>query len=654
MHPVLLLLLLFAFHSSAGVIDKERLSFKSPQIKPPAGNTSDSLQYITLKDSMRFYTDKNIDSAFVFGAKLIQLCQRPTLKKELTYALQYTGYLYQVRGDYHQSIRYYFKALIAAEKEMQFAKIAGAHRGLAHAYTSLKEYKKADTHCRLGLSALQKEPDTYTHLGILNVQGSIFREQRKLTDALKANMAMYTLAKQQNEGWYEAQGLHAVGWVYNEMGDRLKALDYYQKALLRSEKIGSIDLQCSILLNISETYFRAKQSRLALANCMLAKQRAEKINNSSIIAEANEKLSKIYKSNHQYAKALDAYASFVTLRDSLSQETTAHRIESLQAQYDNVNKTIAYQRQQVRLLDEQNKGQKLAQDRNVLTAGICFVLLAAFLLFWNNRKLQAKNVQINAQRQLLEHAQSQLSDMNRTLETRVTERTEALSKANKELVRKNEEIRYAMFKGQTIERKRVALELHDNLSSLLSAVNMSMQAINPKNLTDPEQNVYNNVRQMLRSAYTEVRNISHNILPAELERDGLVITVSNLMSKINQSSGLQLSMAVESLDVRLPIEIEFNLYSIIFELINNTIRHANATTLCLVLIKTTSGVELTVTDDGVGLDIDTRKRGRGLQNIHTRLESLGGVFELVTPVVRGTCILIKIPVDTPVNGNLAT
>ncbi len=159
---------------------------------------------------------------------------------------------------------------------------------------------------------------------------------------------------------------------------------------------------------------------------------------------------------------------------------------------------------------------------------------------------------------------------------------------------------------------------------------------------------------MLRSAYTEVRNISHNILPAELERDGLVITVSNLMSKINQNSGLHLSMTVESLDVRLPIEIEFNLYSIIFELINNTIRHANASTLCLVLIKTTSGVELTVTDDGVGLDIDTQKRGRGLQNIHTRLESLGGVFELVTPTVRGTCILIKIPVDTFISGNLAT
>lgn len=594
---------------------------------------------------MRAYANRNIDSAFYFNKELIRDCERSHAQPELAYALHYAGYLYQVRGDYHQSIRYHFKALTVAEKLSMFKQMAGAHRGLAHAYSSLKEFEKAAMHCRLGLKSLEKEPDTYTQLGILNVQGAIFREQKQFADALRVNNAMYKLARENAEGWYESQGLHAVGWVYREMGEHPKALDHFNRALLIAKKIGSVDLQCSILLHISDALFLKGKFRPSISYCREAKRRALQSKNSSIVAEADEKLAHIYKSIGDYRNSLRAFESFISLRDSLSREKADHRIENLQALYDNAQKTNTLQKQQVQLLNEQNKGQRLMQDRNVLAVGTFSVLLAASLLYWNNRRLQAKNKQIEAQRRLLESAQQQLFTMNQTLELRVAERTEELLTANGELMRKNEEIKDALFRGQTIERKRVALELHDNLSSLLSAVNMSMQTINPHNLTELEQTVYRNVRQMVQSAYTEVRNISHNILPPELERDGLITTVNSLMSKINHSSGLQLSMSVDQLEDRLPTQIEFNLYSIIFELINNAMRHAGATELSISLLGTHSGVELNVIDDGVGINLHESKRGRGLQNIHNRLESLGGTFDILVPEEKGTWIMIKIPIE---------
>lgn len=644
MHHILLLFILYGAQNPSVTSRIDSLKARLRYLPPATDVANDSLRRATLKELMRAYSDKNIDSSFYFNTELVKHCERSHAHAELSYAFHYAGYLYQVRGDYHQSIRYHFKALTVAEKEGLFKQMARAHRGLAHAYSSLKEFEKAASHCQLGLKALEKEADVYTKLGILNVQGAIFREQKRLTDALKVNNSMYLLAKQKNEGWYESQGLHAIGWVYREMGDISKALDFYKQALVIADKIGSVDLQCSILLHISDAYFMTQKYRSAISYCREAKHRAEQSKNSSIVAESNEKLAGIYKSTRQFEKSLLAFEDFILLRDSLSKEKADHRIENLQALYDNVQKTNTLQKQQVQLLNEQNKGQRLAQDRNVLAVGIFSVLLAASLLYWNNRKLQAKNQQIETQRGLLENARQELFLMNQTLELRVDKRTEELSSANQELMRKNEEIKEALFKGQTIERKRVALELHDNLSSLLSAVNMSMQTINPNNLTELEQTVYRNVRQMLQSAYTEVRNISHNILPPELERDGLIATVNSLMSKMNQNSGLQLSMSVDQLDERLPTQIEFNLYSIIFELINNAIRHASATHLSVFLIRTNIGVELTVTDDGVGIHPES-KRGRGLQNIHNRLESLGGTFDMLVPKEKGTWILIKIPIE---------
>lgn len=614
----------------------------------PEGAVKKNRGHDVLKALMKTYSDINIDSSMYYNALMIKWCAKYQAQKELIYVYQYAGYLYQVRGDFHQSIRFYYKALSLAEKLKQYTEIAGSHRGLAHAYSSLKEYKKATSHCRQGLGILQQHPDPYTELGILNVQGAVYREDRKFEDALNTNQAMYRLAQRENEQWYESQGLHAIGWVYMEMGDAAKALDYYQRALTLCQKIGSVDLEGSILLHIAVVFMQEKKWPQALEYCNLAKQTAITVKNSSIVAESEEKLYTIFKETNQPGKALKAYENFVQLTDSLSREKTEHRIETLQALYDNIQKTSALQK-------EREQRQTERKTRNVLLLVMTSILVVATLLLWNNRKLEAKNREIERQTKLLEAAQMQLADINKTLETRVLERTEELVNANQELILKNEEIKSALFKGQTIERKRVALELHDNLSSLLSAVNMSIQAIDPAHLSQSQQSIYHTLKHLIQNAYTEVRNISHNILPAQLEKEGLASALTTLVDNLNQSSPLRFSLSIAGLFERMPIEIEHNVHSIVWELVNNSIRHAHASHVDIALLRTDSGIMLSVTDDGVGLGKSREKRGVGLQNVQIRLESLGGTFDTVQPAEKGTQVLIKIPIETArFNGDLQT
>jgi signal transduction histidine kinase len=629
--------------------------------KQPNSYTKDTLRFNTLKSIMSAYAEVRIDSSVYYNRLMIQLCGDQKLQKELVYAYQYAGYLYQIKDDYRKSIWFHYKALALAEKLKEYTRMARSLGALAHAYTGFKDYKdypKILNFCQQGLALLRKYPDTTIQLSILNVKGTIYREQGKLTDALNVNQDMYKLAQTEHIQWYEAQSLQAIGWAYKEMGDMTKALDYTKRALdvcceKRHEDLkGRVDLKANILANIADVYIRQKKWQQALVYCKQAKLIADSTNNSRVLAESEEQLYKIFKNTGEPTKALNAYENFVFLKDSLSKVTNEQGIEMLQAQYDNVKKTNELQKERVQRLAGENKNLQLAKARNWLFTGIIAALLVAVSLSWNNRRLQVKNREIGRQRVLLQTAGRQLADINKTLETRVEERTAELINLNRELIQTNEKIKEALFKGQTIERKRVALELHDNLSSLLSAVNMSIQLINPQNLSESEQSVYRNVKQLIQNAYAEVRNISHNILPAELDREGLAATLTTLVGQLNQSSPLQFSLTITGLQERLPVEIEFNAYSIVFELINNVIKHAKATNVGISLLRTNLGIDISVTDDGIGLGQQNTKRGVGLQNIQTRLESLDGTFTTLLPTEKGTRILIKIPIETVrFNGN---
>jgi signal transduction histidine kinase len=181
---------------------------------------------------------------------------------------------------------------------------------------------------------------------------------------------------------------------------------------------------------------------------------------------------------------------------------------------------------------------------------------------------------------------------------------------------------------------------------------MSVQSINHGNLPEAEQVIYKNIKHLIQNAYTEVRNISHNILPAHLEKDGLANTLKILVGQLNQNLSIHFTLTMIGLEDRLPVEIEFNMYSMVWELINNAVKHANADHVTIRLSRTEGSIDLLVADDGVGLNPTQVKRGNGLQNIHTRLESLGGTINTSKPIEKGTLIIIKIPIETVcLNGN---
>lgn len=202
------------------------------------------------------------------------------------------------------------------------------------------------------------------------------------------------------------------------------------------------------------------------------------------------------------------------------------------------------------------------------------------------------------------------------------------------LLRKNAELEAALLEGQTTERKRVAADLHDNLSSMLTAVRWNLMGLNKNNLSERERGLYDEVMTMTTSAHDQVRLISHNLLPEELEKEGLTRALERLVNKLNRSGTVHFSLTITHLAERLSKKTEFELYSIILELTHNVIKHSGATEAEISLIRQDERIRLIVSDNGRGL-AENRENGMGIQNVESRVKSLNGKWHLSSQEGKG-------------------
>lgn len=232
-------------------------------------------------------------------------------------------------------------------------------------------------------------------------------------------------------------------------------------------------------------------------------------------------------------------------------------------------------------------------------------------------------------------------NVNKELERKIQEKTT-------ELLSKKNEVNRALIQGEERERKRLAQELHDGLGSLLATLKLNVESLNleSKGLSDFEWKAYVGLLEMVDYACKELRDISHNMLPAGIEHFGLDATLKSDISKLNKHKNLQLSLDTFGLKNINNKEIELHVYRIVLELINNVIKHANATKANIQLIMLDKHLSLILEDNGIGFNPEkTIHSGIGIISIKSRVEALSGRMQIDSMKHRGTSITIEIPVN---------
>lgn len=204
----------------------------------------------------------------------------------------------------------------------------------------------------------------------------------------------------------------------------------------------------------------------------------------------------------------------------------------------------------------------------------------------------------------------------------------------------------AVIDAQDRERKRFAEDLHDGLGPLLSSIKIYINLISAKKIDDKEKkNLVKYTNELIDEAIRSTKEISNNLMPSLLADYGVLVTIKSFCKKINNTGILEIDLDTEEYPKRLEQHIEIALYRIILELINNTLKHAQASNVYIKLMKQDKKVLLSYTDNGIGFNISKirskQTTGMGINNIYSRVESMRGTCEYFSEVNKGTCVKIE-------------
>jgi NarL family two-component system sensor histidine kinase LiaS len=194
------------------------------------------------------------------------------------------------------------------------------------------------------------------------------------------------------------------------------------------------------------------------------------------------------------------------------------------------------------------------------------------------------------------------------------------------------------------ERNRLARELHDSVSQQLFAASMFMSAIteSQSDMEKAEMKQFKVVEEMIHQSQLEMRALLLHLRPVALKGKSLHEGMKELLLELAQKVTMDINWKMEP--VTLDKGIEDHLFRILQESISNTLRHAKANSLEVLLIVRDGMIILRITDDGIGFNVEESKTGSyGLQNMHERAVELGGTMQIVSVPNKGTKLEVKIP-----------
>lgn len=188
----------------------------------------------------------------------------------------------------------------------------------------------------------------------------------------------------------------------------------------------------------------------------------------------------------------------------------------------------------------------------------------------------------------------------------------------------------AGIQAQEQERRRIARDMHDELGATLSITRMHLLQVEKKygGQNDGLMAELLNIRGLTETSLENMRQLSHRLMPPQLESFGLVKTLEALAQQLNRSGQVKLRLQCPENIPTLDWTVSLTLYRIISELINNTLKHAAADTINIEILIHGDSMQVNYSDNGRGLPEHPNFKGLGLRSVEGRVKSVGGVFTL--------------------------
>lgn len=370
----------------------------------------------------------------------------------------------------------------------------------------------------------------------------------------------------------------------------MEKFDEAKKLALEAEKVaeelGIIDLIIQSKFNIASVYRRFENYEQSIKygeeSLVLAKKHG--IERKEFLA--NRVLYDLYEQMGDYKKANAVLNEMRNYEKRTGDAERNKAIAKVEAEYQTVKK-------EKEILELKEKNKRIARQRNYIIFGLLLLGLILFSMFRFNKIRKERNDKI------------------------------AFAEA--------------LMHTQEAERKRIAQDLHDGIGQSLLLLK--------KQLTVNQEVSLEN-QTMIGETLDEVRAISRDLHPIQLEKFGLTAAIQDVIQKVEGSTDLFITSEIANIDQHFDDKTNIQVYRAVQEALNNVVKHADATAAKISIETQEKEVIITVLDNGKGFDYEmavVKSKSLGLKTMFERLASVGGKMKIEASEPSGTKVEFRIP-----------
>jgi two-component system NarL family sensor kinase len=510
------------------------------------------------------------------------------------YQLLYAGILLR-KNNHKAALDYYFKALRLATLGPNWQYYIRSLNGAGWVYMEMGQYATA-------LKWFQKAVDLpapasfETFLGLVhNNMASCYGALGQLDEARRQTDLSIDIASRTEDYFTHANSLLIRAEIALHEGNTAAAISYLQQGIHLRTILNDPYYMISDRCVLADIYSNAGRSKAAIEQ---VKEAEALMHQYGIFARKPlllETWEHIYQRQGDYRQVASLQQQRMALKDSLYRHAHASEMAEMEVRYEAERKEQQIVQQKL-LLQQAADEQKLI----ILSlTGLLLLLSAAAVLLLQRHKSKTEKTQFRS-----------------------------------------------IVEAEQRERIRIARDLHDSIGQKLSVVKMNLSSLQQLSAITPAD-PYKGAAELVDETIKEVRNISHNLLPEELNF-GIISALEDLSEKINQTHTTQVHLQLDEnlTSVRLSRAFELSMYRMVQEVTGNMLKHANAKNIYISLWLKEEKLLLEIRDDGRGFDTNVinSTKGLGWKNIVARINLLNGKLQLYSDRQNGTHIAITLPV----------
>lgn len=552
-----------------------------------------------------------MDSALILNAKVLNMVGPPVDSLILSDVYSVSGILDFNLGAYEEALVDYFKSLKLREAINDTAKIISALGNIGNVYYYTNAFDQAISYhtkaVQLGLKFNARLISSN-----YNTIGLVFTAKQELDSALSYFNKGFKVCKLNGtDANSQLADLHDnIATVFELNGSIDSTIFHLSKAItIHQELQDNIGIAWTAL-KLGNVFFKNKENSKAYNWLMFADSIANRSATIELRKDIYYSIFEYYMSINEMDSSRHYILKYVLLNDSIINLKTSKNIQEMEAKYQLASKQSALElsNEKATRLDLENS----RSNMYLWISGLAIILLLIAILLirrWFKQREFINSIQ---------------------LELRKRKMQELLSNQESESLA-------AMLEGQEKERERIAQELHDRLGGTLAALRLALRSA--KNKID-EANL-----SIVDTAVEEVRGIAHNLSSGVLKKHGFNEAIDQLRRRIVKSNQVDFQLYLHPDINLLGQSTSLELYRITQELINNALKHSDATTWIFQVNLVNDTFNFIFEDNGRGFDIRQVKRGIGLYNIEERVRKIGGEITIDAEVGRGVIVIIELKLN---------